>query len=82
MERAARWYGKRNAHKRVEFLDAVEVSLNAIRQNPLMFVRVGRVRRALIRGFSYMLVFQVSDERIVVTDCVHQHQNPRRWRRG
>jgi plasmid stabilization system protein ParE len=82
MERAARWYEERNASKGVEFLAAVESTISALRENPLRFLRVGRVRRALVRGFPYTIVFQVSDERIIVTNCVHQHRDPRRWMRG
>ncbi|CAA9352128.1 MAG: hypothetical protein AVDCRST_MAG89-3187 [uncultured Gemmatimonadetes bacterium] len=66
----------------MEFRAEVEAAINSIRENPLRYVRVGPVRRALISGFPYMLVFYVSDESIVLARCVHQHRDPRRWMRG
>ena len=82
VDRAARWYDRRNKRKGVEFRVAVEAAISSIRENPLRYMRLGPVRRALINGFPYMLVFYVSDERIVIARCVHQHRDPRRWMRA
>jgi plasmid stabilization system protein ParE len=73
-------YDRRNKRKGAEFRTAVEAAISSIHENPLRHTCIGQVRRALIRGFPYMIVFQVSDERIIiVTDCIHQHRDPRRW---
>ena len=82
VERAARWYDRRNKRNGAEFRAAVEAAISSIHENPLRHAGIGQVRRALTRGFPYMVVFEVSDERILVTDCVHQHRDPRRWMRG
>lgn len=80
IDRAARWYGQRNPQARTRFRNAIETTVASIAENPYRFERAGpRLRRALLRRFPYKLLFAVSNEAIVITDCVHQHRKPERW---
>lgn len=78
LESAIRWY----AHKQVElafrFTAETVITLRRIGRNPYQFPRVtGRVRRALLNRFPYVISFTVNRKTVFVLTILHQHRlNP------
>ncbi len=78
--RAVRWHASISKSLSEQFLDAVEDTLQTIRNYPLRFPIVsGNRRRAIVRRFPYGIVFLVEDTRIVVIACFHGKRNPLDW---
>ena len=77
---AAGWIARRNPAAAGRFLEAVDVALAAIQNNPLQYQVVrGIVRRVLVQHLPYALLYSVADDRVVVTVCFHTHRDPKRW---
>jgi plasmid stabilization system protein ParE len=78
----AAWYGTRRVVARDAFLVSVSAALNALEINPLQYQIIrGTVRRVLVRGFPYALLYSVADNDVVVTVCIHTSRDPERWHR-
>ena len=41
----------------------------------------GVLRRLLLRRFPYAVYYRVTADEIVLRGCLHQHSDPRAWRR-
>lgn len=82
---AAVWYKERSPDVARRFLAEARALVRVVAQKPLRFpVLVTRdphpeVRRALLSGFPYALVFVVHDDRVCVVAVAHQHQAPGYW---
>jgi plasmid stabilization system protein ParE len=64
------------------FLQAVDVLVQRMAANPLQFPVVYRnARRALLRGFPYMLFFVIQDETSFVIACFHASRDPAQLQR-
>ncbi len=64
----------------------IRAAFRAVRQrlvsNPLQFpVAVRDTRRALLRGFPYMVIFRVSGDVVQIIAFLHQSRDPRVWQR-
>jgi plasmid stabilization system protein ParE len=80
IEEAAEWYDSRRSGLGAEFLDAVDVCLASVLQNPESYpeVRSG-MRRAVVRRFPYKLIYALRAGEVVVLGCVHGRRNPKIW---
>jgi plasmid stabilization system protein ParE len=80
IDRAAGWYETRNARAAREFLYAIDHALEKVAENPEHFplIRPG-LRRAVVSGFPYSLLFRVAEPEVLVTTCVHFRRHPRHW---
>jgi toxin ParE1/3/4 len=77
---ARAWYDNIRPELGERFAWAVEVTVEAIGENPLQFPVVYRNRRrAGVRRFPYGIFFELQERRIVVIACFHGRRNPRRW---
>jgi plasmid stabilization system protein ParE len=79
-DEAYAWYEERFPGRGEEFRSRVKDTLYSIRNNPGMF-RVIRepYRRALVRGFPYAIIYEYSDNSIVVYAVFHCSQDPEKW---
>ncbi len=78
---AASWYEQHRESLGREFLDAVEVVLAAVSENPRRYPVMHRdVRRALLRRFPFGLFFRIAGEEIDVVAIMHASRHPRRWK--
>jgi plasmid stabilization system protein ParE len=83
---AAAWYKERSPEVARRFLREVRTLTKVVARMPLRFpVLVGldiepAVRRALVPGFPYALVFVVKDGAIHVIAVAHQQRLPGYWR--
>jgi plasmid stabilization system protein ParE len=74
------WYEDGAAGLGRRFRQAVDLLAQRMSANPLQFPVVFRnVRRALLRGFPYMLFFVIEDETLLVIACFHPSRDPSRW---
>lgn len=81
IDRAAGWYNARNPRASRAFLDAIDGVFDKIAENPHQFpVLKHKLRRAIITGFPYSVLFRVVETELVVTNCVHFRRHPRHWR--
>jgi plasmid stabilization system protein ParE len=77
---AAEWYDQRSLQARVGFLRAVERALSFIRDNPAQYQTVHRhVRRAVLNGYPYALMYTASATEVNVIACHHDRRDPKRW---
>jgi plasmid stabilization system protein ParE len=77
---AATWYDRQARTVRENFLNAVYATLDVIEQRPLQYQTIrGRVRRVMIRGFPYALLYIIDDETVRVVACFHTSRDPKRW---
>jgi plasmid stabilization system protein ParE len=82
---AVRWY-EENASRGAEVEAAVEALVDRLvsvpgSSSPVAGVVVarGELRRALVPGFPYWLVFLVLDQRLVIVALAHQSREPSFW---
>ncbi|MCB9933834.1 MAG: type II toxin-antitoxin system RelE/ParE family toxin [Planctomycetes bacterium] len=79
--RAALWYEERRPGKGYEFLEALEIAYNSIRQFPESRPQVEPgVRRIRIRSFPFHVYYRFRKERAEVLRVVHAHRRPETWR--
>ena len=78
---ALRWYYQKDIGLPSRFTAELEATLNRIARHPHQFPPVpGRLRRALMTRFPYLIYFTLSQRTIVVVAVLHQRQlNP--WSR-
>lgn len=77
---AHRWYREKSPRLGVRFRDALDVTVERIRQNPLGYQVLFRdLRRALLRRFPYAVFFRHQDEVIVVVAVLHTRRDPAAW---
>jgi plasmid stabilization system protein ParE len=82
MLESARFYETRSEGLGADFLDAVEEVTRSIQQFP----KAGRierldVRRRLVPGFPFSVLYQVQGGRIFIAAVMHQHRRPGYWRK-
>lgn len=78
---ASDWYEQQKPGLHDRFIDAVDMTHSALRQNPFQYQVVsGQLRRAGLRSFPYGLLYVVSEQEVTVTSCVHLRRDPKIWR--
>lgn len=80
VEDAYAWYEDQRPGLGDEFLETLEMAVQAISEAPLQFPLVHRnTRRLLLKRFPYGLYFRLVDDQPVIVACMHASRNPRRW---
>lgn len=82
---AIRWYELQRPGLGAEFLDSVDDILKSIEQNPdigspLPSVARGRLRRRLVRRFPYLVVYEVTEDEILIIALAHTRRRPDYWK--
>ena len=81
---AFEWYHRQSSRLGLEFVNAVEATLERIAENPHLYPPIFReVRRALCRRFPYSIYFVpgIDEFDIVVIAVLHQRRSPATWRK-
>ena len=76
---AIAWYEQQRKGLGEDFVAAVDEALRAIAHRPAAFAlhpAAPDVRRAPLRRFPYVLVFQPFGEEVFVLACLHHRRNP------
>jgi plasmid stabilization system protein ParE len=77
---ASIWYDRQSKIVRENFLSTLYATLNVIERHPLQYQTFfGQVRRVMVRGFPYALLYLVSDDVVNVLACFHTSRDPKRW---
>ena len=78
VERIEDWYDAQQPGLGHEFREAVDAVVARIADNPLAYPdRYRGARRALLRGFPYVVWYRVLESFVVVLACVHGKRGPR-----
>ena len=87
LQAGAQWYEDRREGLGEEFAAAVEATLERIEENNLLyphyeFANPGReIRRALVKRFPYVVVYEVRADELLVLAVAHARQRPAYWKR-
>lgn len=66
----------------LRFAKELKRTFERIVANPFAWTELGSgVRRALVRGFPYAVLYAVEAERIEVFAIMHQRRHPDQWKR-
>lgn len=78
---AARYYEAQAENLGLDFIAAVERTYQRLAAFPESGHPFGsRLRRALVPGFPYGLVYRVESERLFIIAVAHLHRRPGYWR--
>lgn len=82
MEATAWYLEEGSVELGLRFAREVDATLERIASNPRAWteVRPG-MRRALVRGFPYALLYAIEDDRVEVFAAMHQRRHPDEWER-
>ena len=72
-----RWYRDRDLQVAIKFVEVVERNLRTIQERPFQYQGIeGVFRRATLRQFPYLIVYQVTTTEIVINSFFHASRNP------
>ena len=81
VEDAFLWYESQRLGLGEEFLEELELVVQAISESPRRFPVVHRdTRRALLHRFPYAVFYRILADRIVAVACFHGARDPRHSR--
>jgi toxin ParE1/3/4 len=76
-----RYYEDQKASLGLRFLGAVEMALDRIRVNPLLFHRVDEnIRKCRVPRFPYGIVYRIRPADIEIIAVMHLKREPNYWR--
>jgi len=83
----AQWYEDRRRGLSELFLAAIGDAIEAIERHPKRYPRpVGvrtkrNVRRFLLSEFPYSVVYEITEDEVMIVAVAHAHRRPGYWRR-
>lgn len=78
---AARYYEDHAANLGLEFVSAVQGTHQRVLEFPESGRPFGRrLRRILVPGFPYALLYRVETQRVLIVAVAHLHRRPGFWR--
>jgi toxin ParE1/3/4 len=79
-DEGVRWYAKEKKGRGRKFAEAVKQVLKRLRKMPKAHTVVMKdVRRALVPGFPYIVLYRVTDDEVVIISIFHTSQDPYKW---
>lgn len=82
MLESARSYEGKDEGLGSRFLDAVEDTITHIRAFPYAGpVERADIRKRLVSGFPFTVLYQFEKDRIYIAGVMHQHRRPGYWRK-
>jgi plasmid stabilization system protein ParE len=80
VESAFVWYEERRPGLGDEFLDEVGAAVTRIAENSRAHQIIrGRIRRAVVHRFPYLIFYVIDPQEIVVLACMHASRDPESW---
>lgn len=80
VESAFIWYELNGPGLGDEFLDEIGAAVTRIAENPRAHQVIrGRIRRAVVRRFPYLIFYVIDPLEIVVLACLHASRDPESW---
>jgi plasmid stabilization system protein ParE len=76
----ARFYEKRSEGLGADFLDAIEEATKRISRSPYAGpIERATIRKRLVSGFPFTILYEVQADRIHIGAVMHQHRRPGYW---
>jgi len=80
--KAAQWYSQQAVGLDYEFIRCIDEATARIVRAPLMFPVVHRdKRRIIVKRFPYSIIFDVTEDEILIYAIFHFSRSPKRWKR-
>jgi plasmid stabilization system protein ParE len=80
VERAFIWYEEHGPGIGDEFLGEIAAAVTRIVENPRAHQIVrGRIRRAVVHRFPYLIFYVIDPREVVVLACMHASRDPESW---
>lgn len=80
VESAFVWYEERGPGLGDEFLEEIGATVTRIAENSRAHQIVrGRIRRAVVHRFPYLIFYVIDPQEIVVLACMHASRDPESW---
>jgi plasmid stabilization system protein ParE len=82
MEAMAWYLEEGDVNVGLRFAEELDRTFDRIAANPIAWteVKLG-IRRALVRGFPYAVLYAVENDRVEVFAVMHQHRHSSQWER-
>ena len=78
----ARYYENKSEGLGSDFLDAVEGTVRRVADSPRAgAIERGTIRRRLVSGFPFTVLYEVQPNRVYIAAVMHQHRRPGYWRK-
>lgn len=76
------WYRNNRPGLDEAFQREFKATLAAIERNPLQYQVVeGEMRRVMLHGFPYAVMYTVTEQQILIVGCRHTRRNPAEWKK-
>jgi len=83
IESAFAWYEQHGPGLGDEFLEEIDAAVTRIAANPRAYQIVhGRIRRAVVHRFPYLVFYVIDPREVVVLACMHASRDPESWPRA
>jgi plasmid stabilization system protein ParE len=80
-EEAVDYYLALSPEAAARFVDAFEVAVDFVRENPQAAARIeGDVKRWNLRRFPYALIFRIVDDHVIIVAVMHGRRASGYWR--
>ncbi len=80
VESAFVWYEEQRPGLGDEFLEEIGAAVTRIAENPHAHQVIrGRIRRAVVHRFPYLIFFVIDPREVVVLACMHASRDPESW---
>ena len=82
MFESARFFDEKSAGLGSDFISAIQESTRRITQFPQSGpIEKWNIRKCLVHGFPFTLLYEVSQDLIFIVAVMHQHRRPGYWAR-
>lgn len=81
-DEAVVWYEEKEQGVGTRFRESIEITILSIKENARAYpvVEGSMVRRALVEGFPFIVVFTLEEDFILIISVFHTSRNPLIWR--
>jgi plasmid stabilization system protein ParE len=83
LDEAVEWYRQQQEGLQMRFLVEFRSTIARIQAQPVIYqeLRPG-IRRALMRRFPYSVIYEISDDAMLILAIAHLHRRPFYWASG
>jgi hypothetical protein len=80
MLESARFFEEKDAGLGFDLTDAIQESINRIIKFPLLgSIERRNIRKCLVRGFPFTILYEANPDHIFIAAIMHQHRRPGYW---
>ncbi len=80
LDDAVEYYEYEQARLGFRFVTIIKKTVLLIENHPFAWSPLSdKVRRCIVKGFPYELIYQISENNILILAVAHQHRKPNYW---